>query len=608
MTTRIEFDAKEDPLQSILAGIGDRTTQLPDFQRGWVWDDSHIRSLLASISLGYPIGAVMLLQGGGEEVHFKTRLVEGVTGDAQPANVLILDGQQRLTSLYQALCSDKAVATHDGRGRKLLRHYYVDIEKAINLDADREDAIIGIPENRQLRNFRNELIADYSTRDLECRAGMMPISLVFDTGGLMSWQMKYLATDTEAGMKRWGALLDNFILPFQQYMVPVIFLGKSTPKDAVCQVFEKVNTGGVPLTVFELLTATFAAEGFALRDDWADRKKEFDKHPVLANLQNTDFLQCVTLLATYDRRRTLQMGGQPEASLPPVACQRREVLRLTLADYQRWASVATDGFLRAVKFLHRQRIFASRDVPYQTQIVPLAAVLGTVREAGEAAAAQDKIARWYWCGVFGELYGSSVETRFAKDLTELLSELAGGPEPSTVVEANFSPARLLTLRMRLSAAYKGLHVLLLRDNSVDWLTKSPIEVHSYFEEAIDIHHIFPQRWCESKGIPRSDYDSVINKTPLGARTNRIIGGEAPSNYLPRLQTRAGVDEPTMDGFLRTHAIEPALLRADAYEDFKAARAAALLERISKATGKPILSAEASVDAPEDFLPDEELEP
>lgn len=608
MTERIDFDAKEDPLQQVLAGIGTRSTQLPDFQRGWVWDDSHIRSLLASISLGYPIGAVMLLQAGGADKHFKTRLVEGVAGNHDvPAQVLILDGQQRLTSLYQALCSGQPVTTHDGRGRKLLRHYYVDIRAAIDPLADREDAIVGIPEDRQVRNFRNEIIADYSTRDLECRAELMPISLVFNTGGLMTWQMQYLGTDTEARMKRWAALLDEFILPFQQYMVPVIFLGRNTPKEAVCQVFEKVNTGGVPLTVFELVTASFAAEGdedFALRDDWMARKRRFAEYKVLDNVQNTDFLQCVTLLATFDRRRAAAANVDQAAALPPVACQRRDILRLSLADYKRWAPLAEDGFQRAAKFLHRQHVFASRDVPYQTQLVPLAAVLGMAREAADTASSFDRLSRWYWCGVFGELYGSAVESRFAKDTIEVMSWLSGGPEPTTVGEALFAPSRLLTLRSRLSAAYKGLSALLLRDHGVDWLTKSPIEVNSYFEEAIDIHHIFPKRWCESAGLPASDYDSVINKAPLSARTNRIIGGEAPTKYLPRLQERAGVDEATMDGFLRSHAVEPVWLRSDDYFSFKQARAAALVERIASAMGKPTLGVDTVRDAPSEFIADE----
>lgn len=65
------------------------------------------------------------------------------------------------------------------------------------------------------------------------------------------------------------------VIPTIQYKIPVILLGKETPKEAVCQVFENVNTGGVSLTVFELVTAIFAMDDFELRKDWEDRKEQY---------------------------------------------------------------------------------------------------------------------------------------------------------------------------------------------------------------------------------------------------------------------------------------------------------------------------------------------
>src|SRR2546421_2621831 len=100
------YDSIREQIQDILRGIREGKTQLPDFQRGWVWDDDHIRSLLASVSLSFPIGAVMMLQTGNPDVRFKPRLVEGLNlADPPEPERLILDGQQRLTSLFLALFS-----------------------------------------------------------------------------------------------------------------------------------------------------------------------------------------------------------------------------------------------------------------------------------------------------------------------------------------------------------------------------------------------------------------------------------------------------------------------------------------------------------------------
>ena len=95
------FDSTKTQLSVLLSRVVEGKLQLPDFQRGWVWDDEHIRSLLVSIARSFPIGAVMLLETGGE-TRFQVRPVEGVDlppDSTRRAEELILDGQQRLTSL-----------------------------------------------------------------------------------------------------------------------------------------------------------------------------------------------------------------------------------------------------------------------------------------------------------------------------------------------------------------------------------------------------------------------------------------------------------------------------------------------------------------------------
>ena len=109
----------------------------------------------------------------------------------------------------------------------------------------------------------------------------------------------------------------------------------------------------------------------------------------------------------------------------------------------------------------------------------------------------------------------------------------------------------------------------------------------YFDEAIDIHHIFPKAWCETQEIAPDTYNSIVNKTPLTARTNRVIGGRAPSDYLERLANSAGVDADTISKHISTHLADAGLLAPDDFNAFFAARARALLDKISSAMGKPI---------------------
>ncbi len=591
MSNGSSFDSTKESLKKVLDDIASGTTQLPDFQRGWVWDDDHVKSLLASISVSYPIGAIMLYGTGNPDVRFKPRPVEGVSlSHAEEPEWLILDGQQRLTSLFQALCASGPAKTRDSRRNAIERWYYLDIQKALDPEGDREEAIVSVPGDKITKNFRGEILSDLSTIDKECEAEMFPLPLVFDTVEQTNWQMKFVQGDQDKILKRlatWNALVQQVIQCFQQYQVPLIKMSKTTPKEAVCQVFEKVNTGGVSLTVFELLTATYAADNFNLREDWDVRDKKLRQNKVLASLQSDDFLQAVSLVASRLRRTKALEGGADSQKAPAITCKRKDLLRLTLGDYRKWADNVEEGFQKAARFMHVQRIFAARDLPYRTQLVPLAAIFTVLGDQADHDSVRAKLARWFWCGVFGELYGGAIESRFAKDLPEVLAWVGGGPEPDTIADANFASTRLYTLRTRNSAAYKGLYALLIKDGGLDFRTGEEISVQMYFDDKIDIHHIFPQAYCRANGIEPKWCDCIVNKTAISAKTNRIIGGNAPSEYLKRLKRQAGIEDGRMEDILASHVIESEALQADDFETFFAKREASLLDRIEKAMGKPV---------------------
>lgn len=597
------FDSTKQSLKGLLDEVDAGKMQLPDFQRGWVWDDARIRSLLASISVSFPIGAIMTLETGGEAA-FLPRPIEGVGPEAiQPEalETLLLDGQQRMTSLYQALITKEPVRTQDTRGKIILRHYYIDMAKALSDDTDRDDWIVSVPEDRKQRSLR-DVILDLSTAEHEYAEGFFPLDQIFEAA---SWRRQFGDYWNHTAEK--SGFYDDFeeriIERFKEYQLPVIELDKDTSKEAVCLVFEKVNTGGVTLTVFELVTASFAANDFRLRDDWAARSERLrSSQAVLAGVESDQFLQVVTLLATLGHQRSF-LSQHPDHDRPPaVGCRRRDILRLSLDDYQRWADAAEDGLVRAGKFLGLQHVFRRADIPYQTQLVPLAAILAALGDTADAGAAHEKIVRWFWCGVLGEMYGGSVETVFARDVVEVVDWIEGsGDIPSTVRDASFQANRLLTLRTRNSAAYKGIHALLMRTGSLDFRTAKPLLFTVFDEEAIDIHHIFPKKWCDSQRqpIPATKYNSIINKTAISSSTNRIIGGRAPSAYLPALEAKFEIGRTQLDDTLKSHAVEPDLLRADAFWDFYAARAESLLRLIEGAMGKEIArdSSAFVVDAP-----------
>ena len=120
---------------------------------------------------------------------------------------------------------------------------------------------------------------------------MFPLNIILDNSKTFLWMQGFIQHYNNDGTitQQWMEFQGKIIMAVTLYKMPVILLDKSTPKEAVCQVFENVNTGGVSLTVFELVTAIFAMDDFELRKDWEDRKKQYFNGDLLSIISATDF-------------------------------------------------------------------------------------------------------------------------------------------------------------------------------------------------------------------------------------------------------------------------------------------------------------------------------
>lgn len=588
----------------------DGTIQLPDFQRGYKWEDERIRQLLITILRGHPMGIVMLLKTGNESVRFKPKALEGTAPAAEvEAQKLLLDGQQRLTSLSQALVGTGVVATKDSRGKLLDRRYYVHIETAIQGEDRVDDAVISVPADGVVRsNFGRSIELDLSTPELERERGYFPLRLLYQLDEAMSWMF---ALDSMPLAQQFNK---RILGPVASYTIPAIELDQNTSKSAVATVFEKVNTGGMPLNVFELLTAIFAGdaayfhrtgEDFRLNDDWQAAHQQFATEPAIREVSSTDFLQAITLVVT--RAKNLADSSYRPAA---ISAKRDDILELQLDDFLTWRDKVRDAFLWVATFLADQHIFDTRFLPYATQLVPLAVIRTILGTGTDLHSARQRIAEWFWCGVLGELYGGATETRFARDV-EQVPAWARGEEgaavPRTVSDASFQESRLYTLRTRGSAAYKGIYALLIGVGAKDWMFDQSFGKVQYVDLKTDIHHIFPYKWCLDNEIDPVLRESIVNKTALAATTNRTIGAAAPSKYLRVIEDRSKLNESELDALLRTHLVDPDALRGDDFDAHFAHRKEAVIRLIENAMGKTV-QREASVQGLVALADDFEAEP
>lgn len=605
------FETPQLKLPELLTDVQSGRIQLPDFQRGYKWDDERIRELLVTVLRGHPMGALMQLAHADDAVvRFKPQPLARVVADADAnghrvdaPEYLLLDGQQRMTSLFQALMGSGVVETKDSRGKGLRRRYFLDVELALGDPEEQDRAVISLPEDGiRRKNIGRDIEMDLSTHGRQTQEGIMPFTALFD-GSDTKWFFDYTrASDDQA--HRFGVFeqfSNEVTSQVKGYVIPAIRLDKSTTKEAVATVFEKVNSGGLPLNNFELLTAVFAGDAdyfaehgddFRLGEDWAAHREVFEPHPVLSGVREIDFLQAVLLLATLERRRADEKAGRPKPRA--VSARGEDVLKLTLPEYLRWAPRVRDGFIWAAGFYLREHIHTARWLPYQTQTVPLAVFRVLLGDHIDHYPVLARIRQWYWNGVLSELYGSTTETRFARDTEQVppwaLSATSGAdhPAPKSLDDGIFRESRLLSLRTRGSAAYKGIYALLLKSGARDWKRDQAIDHASYLELGIDIHHIFPKAWCNKNGISEDSRESIINKTPIASSTNRELGGASPAVYLPRLESNMKMEAGQVDRLLTGHLIDPVALRAADFETFFDSRREALIRVIEDVMGKPVV--------------------
>ncbi len=585
MSINIAPKSLDTELNELLRGVASGKIQLPDFQRNWTWDDNRIKGILASLSQGYPMGAIMCLEYGNENVRFKYRAIEGVNIVDVVPELMILDGQQRLTSMYGATYSKNPVRTKTEKGKEVDKFYYFDINKCLDDSEDRFDAIIAVPSDKKLKtNFDRDIVLDLSKRELEYEHEMFPINIIFDSSVREDWAdgyKEYHGYD-KAFLDKYKKFRTEVIETIAGYKLPVITLGKDTPREAVCKVFENVNTGGVPLTVFELVTATYATYEFDLRKDW-ERCRDIiwgRGEPLVTDIMHgvdeTSFLTAITLYTTYHASSM-------------TTCKKKDVLSLAYKDYIKNRDAILDGYKMARKFLFSQYVFRKRDLPYTTQLIPLSAICAEIgRNVFNQPQTQNILSQWFWCGIMGEMYGGANETRYANDMEDVVAAIRGqNSQNRTINAAWFSATRLISLQTRNSAAYKGIMALVYRESCRDFMKGTTIDIVKSMDESPDIHHIFPEAYCISMGYPKEKWNSIVNKTPLLPESNRQIGGEAPSKYSQKIIKRAQIDEAQLKMRVESHLVNYDYFIKDDFNNYFVERAKAILKVIELAMGKNI---------------------
>ena len=570
-------------LTDLFSRIDRGDLQLPDFQRAYAWDVDRIRSLIVTVLRGYPMGALMALDTRNEPMRFRPRPLSGAPDTGQNPGLLLLDGQQRLTTLYHCFRGNGQVNTADFRGKKITRSFFVDVHTAVSEGLMPDEAVFAVDEEGRVRShFGPGVEGSLLDKEVALAHGCLPVAaLLTEEGTSMLFELVFATSDTPERREEIAAFNNRILRPLAGYRTPMIRLARETGRAGVGSIFAQANSAGLQMDVFELLTAVFAneREDFRLGEHWRDVEAQLRRFPALDGIGRTEFLQAVSLYVTAT---TGQAGGQ-----------REDILRLSLDQYLEGAKAMVPAFASVAVFFARRCIFTRDQVPYTAQVIPLAVILAQLGGHTDVLAneqARDRINQWFWCGVFGELYGSSaVKLRSARDVVEVTRWARGETEekPKTVVDATFYESRFLTAN-DADAIYHAFYSLLMARGARDWRSAQPFDRHTVADLVPGFHWIYPREWCESHGVDPQLAGSVLNLAPMGKRTWVVIDGRAPKRYLPRVQSKSLMEDSEFDAVLESHEIDPELVRRDDPQEFWNDRRARFIGIIEYAMDKPVV--------------------
>ena len=518
------FETNPKQLKKDLLNIIDvRDMALPDFQRNFVWQPRQTLELIISLAKSYPAGSLLRIES--DEPMFQPRAFAGAPAlDGHKPKYLILDGQQRLTSLYQALY---------GTGDYL---FYVNLKDLVD-GKKIEDAFFYERQERAI-----EL---YGSLKNQAETRILPLSVLFGKEGFHAWldqiddelnqreNSKALPSDERKSIRN---AYENSVAPIVDYEFPVVTLTNNPSLEAVCTIFETLNNTGVRLSVFDLLSARYFAEGYNLRELW-DEALATTKYLDLFEIDPYYILQVICSQTTNSVKRS-------------------DVLKLKAPIVDSAWKDAIWGMEEFLSMLYLEcGVLTPELLSYNTIVIPGAAIFMKNRHLKGVAWVnfRPKIKRWYWCSVFGQAYESSPTSQTITDISQFQTWLDGGEPPQSVANFAFNSSDLYKITTKQRAVYRGLMCLLLRTPSLDFHTTKPITTALLKQRIVDDHHIFPKAYLAevSQGNPRFDTDEVdcvLNRTLIDKETNQRIGKNPPSVYLKVIR-----DE------LKLHSGDPAVL-------------------------------------------------
>lgn len=479
-------------IPSLIDHIKRGQVRIPAFQRGFVWTAEKAAVLMDSIYRGYPVGSVLVWET--KETLESERDLGGITLPDPEQNYplfYILDGQQRVTSLFATFQDEFQVNPNSE---------WVPIYFDAHPDVDKDET-----------RFAALTIDQIDTRRHIRLSSLLKSSRL----------IKEIANIDEDYRDVVNAAVDKF----NAFHLPMIKLEATTPSEDVALVFERINSTGVPLDTYQLLTAWTWSRDFDLREKFMDLAEELAPYGFGTISDDPDLLlKCCGAVVLNDARL-------------------RNIIRVSGSQLRGRMDEVEIGVKGAVDFIKSEfSVNSLGALPYASLLVPLSVFFATTSSAGRVPdAVQTRVLKqWFWRTCYGRRYSHSLDTAHAADIKGMLS-LRNKTISSCWIDApDIKPVLFLVTSWNNLTVLGKLHAIALTQRGpVSFLAGTSVIPGSVLVSgnSVQFHHIYPKKYM-SRAYPtldRSIVNSLANISIINANDNRKISSKAPSRYKSEIE-------------------------------------------------------------------------
>lgn len=486
-------------IRDILNKVTSGNIRIPAFQRGFVWDSDSVAFLMDSIYKGYPFGTIQLWRTK-EQLTSERKLGPFELFDKDPDYPIdyVLDGQQRLTSIFGVFQTELEVVDHTENPFRI----YFDFQAQPDIQESQFYAL--------------------ADEEVDCNRHFS-LNCLFDT---VKYRVATEGLSAEALKK-----IDSLQSIFKEAKIPYQTL-ETNDRTKVAIVFERINRKGVPLDTFQLLSAWTWSDDFALQDrfeDLADELKPYGFEEVGAN---------INLLL---RISSAILGDNASASA---------LIGLNGVMIRSRFDEIINGVRGCIDFLKRNlRIEKIENLPYENILVPLSVFFSNPGNQHFVYTDHQRevIEKWFWRVCFSKRYSAGTLRALNRDIEEIKKLKANYPNNLTSIPTYIGGEFFSENQFLMGTVNTKTFILLLANNSPrSFITGSPITLANVLKEynRNEFHHIFPKSFLrieyqdEDNPLPYKE-NCLANFCFLSRADNKTLGGDAPSIYRKHLGNNLG---------------------------------------------------------------------